>query len=138
MRSIVTSPKTATQTAARTFSIQAKAVDPAAHFKMAAIFALALMTIVAAGMMSMHPSNASQAQELTNLAAQGMTATKTDRVAPTAMTDKCENQAWGAWSADCAAALTGASKVRNVSFVTVEQASPTVNETIRARYPTTN
>jgi hypothetical protein len=138
MRSNHTFNQTAKQNAARPFTIQAKAVDPAAHFKMAAIFVLALLTIIAAGMMSMYPSKASQAEELTSLATQGLMATKTDRAVKTGFGNECESQAWGAWSADCAAAISGASKVRKVSFVTVEKSSPSVNETILARYPTAN
>jgi len=138
MRSNSTTDQTAQISAAKSFSVRAKAVDPAMHVKMAAIFMLALLTMIAAGVMTMHPSNASQAEDLTSLAAQGLTSTKGDRVATSAATDTCESQAWGAWSADCAAALTGANKVRKVSFVTVEKAAPTVNETILARYPTAN
>ncbi|MHA7772787.1 phosphopantetheine adenylyltransferase [Roseibium sp. M-1] len=126
---------TTTPRAAQTFAIKANAADPAVHLKMAAIFVLALLTMIAAGVMSMHPSNASQADDLTNLATQGLATTKTDRTAQIPASETCKSQAWGAWSEDCAAALTGASKVRKVSFVTVEKATPTVNETILARYP---
>ena len=138
MRSNSTTDRTAQTQAAQPFAIRAKAVDPAMHVKMAAVFMLALLTMVAAGVMTMHPSNASQAEDLTSLAAQGLTSTKGDRAATTVTADTCDSQAWGAWTADCAAALTGANKVRKVSFVTVEKATPTVNETILARYPTAN
>ncbi|QFT32182.1 phosphopantetheine adenylyltransferase [Roseibium porphyridii] len=138
MRSYETIDRTADQTAAKSFIIQAKAVDPVANFKMVAIFTLALLTMIAAGVMTMHPSNASQAQDLNSLATQGMMATKGDRAAISQTANGCETQAWGAWTEDCAAALTGASKVRNVSFVTVEKQTPSVNETILARYPTAN
>jgi len=137
MRSNTPSPRTAHNSAAQPFAISAKAVDPAFHVKMAAIFVLAMLTIVAAGVMTMHPSNASQAEDL-NTATQGLTTTKSDRFASTRTVDSCKTQAWGAWSEDCAAALSGASRVRNVSFVTVEKATPTVNETILARYPAGN
>ncbi|WP_305985615.1 phosphopantetheine adenylyltransferase [Roseibium sp. MMSF_3544] len=137
MRSYVTSNPTASNKAP-SFAIQAKAKDPAVHFKMAAIFVLALLTMIAAGMMSMHPSNASQAEGLTSLATQGLATTKSDRVAVSKTSASCDAQAWGAWSEECAASLTGANKVRNVSFVTVEQKAPSVNETILARFPTTN
>jgi hypothetical protein len=126
---------TATPRAAQSFAIRAKAVDPAVHIKMTAIFVLALLTMIAAGIMTMHPSKASQAEDLTNLATQGLATTKSDRSAAIQASETCESQAWGAWSEDCAAALTGATKVRNVSFVTIEQSTPTVNETILARYP---
>lgn len=138
MRSTTTFDQTATHTAARPFTIQAKATDPAANFKMAAIFVLAMLTIVAAGMMSMHPSKASQAEELTSLATQGLVSGKSDRVVTSGSTNNCETQAWGAWSAECAAQISGASKVRKVSFVTVEKPSLTINETILARYPAAN
>lgn len=138
MRSIFTTPAAAKAEAAQPFSFNAKAVDPAFHVKMAAIFVLALLTIVAAGVMTMHPSNASQAEDLTSLATQGLVTTKGDRVASSQNEGTCQSQTWGAWSEDCAAALTGANRVRNVSFVTVEKATPTVNETILARYPASN
>ena len=64
--------------------------------------------------------------------------TKSDRAMQAPATKACQSQTWGAWSEDCAAALTGASRVRNVSFVTVEKTAPTVNETILARYPVAN
>ncbi|MES0882091.1 phosphopantetheine adenylyltransferase [Roseibium sp. SCP14] len=138
MRSYNETTRTASSKAAKPFAIQAKATDPAMHFKMAAIFVLALLTMIAAGVMTMHPSKASQAQDLNNLATQGLTATKSDRATKVPSSETCNSQAWGAWSDDCAAALTGARKVRNVSFVTVQRASPSVNETILARYPTSN
>ncbi|MBG6200344.1 MAG: phosphopantetheine adenylyltransferase [Roseibium album] len=138
MRSYVTSGPTFNEKSAQPFSIQANAADSAMHVKMAAIFVLALLTMIAAGVMSMHPSNASQAEDLTSLATQGLTATKTDRIAVSKSSDTCNSQAWGAWSEECAASLTGANKVRNVSFVTIEQKAPTANETILARYPAVN
>jgi hypothetical protein len=138
MRSTTTIDRTATAIAVRPFSLQTKAIDPAGHFKMAAIFVLVLLTMIAAGMMSMHPGNASQAEGLTNMATQGLASTKSDRAVQAPVTKVCQSQTWGAWSEDCAAALTGASRVRNVSFVTVEKTAPTVNETILARYPVAN
>ncbi|WP_029065511.1 hypothetical protein [Labrenzia sp. DG1229] len=138
MRSYVTSGPTFNEKSAQPFNIQANAADSAMHVKMAAIFVLALLTMIAAGVMSMHPSNASQAEDLTSLATQGLTATKTDRIAVSKSSGTCNSQAWGAWSEECAASLTGANKVRNVSFVTIEQKAPTANETILARYPTAN
>lgn len=136
MRSYVTSSPTAGEMPTQPFAFQAKASDKMVHIKMTAVFVLALLTMIAAGMMSMHPSNASQAEDLTSLATQGLSATKSDRISTSTVADKCDSQAWGAWSEDCAASLTGANKVRNVSFVTIEQKTPTVNETILARFPT--
>lgn len=138
MRSTTTIDRTATAIAVRPFAFQAKAIDPAGQFKVAAIFVLALLTMIAVGMMSMHPSKASQAEGLTSLATQGLASTKSDRAVQIPASKACETQAWGAWSEDCAAALTGANRVRNVSFVTVEKTAPTVNETILARYPVAN
>ncbi|WP_299813215.1 phosphopantetheine adenylyltransferase [uncultured Roseibium sp.] len=120
------------------FSIAVNATDPSAHLKVAMVFVLALLTMIAAGMITMHPGNASQAEGLNSHATQGLSATKTDRVASAAVETSCKSQTWGAWSEDCAAALSGAGKVRNVSFVTVEKRALTVNETILARYPSTN
>lgn len=138
MRSSRQNDPTAGQSTARSFAIQANATDRVMQFKMVAIFVLALLTMIAAGAMSMDAGNASQADDLTNLATQGLTATKSDRFASAAAQDTCKAQAWGAWSEDCAAALTGAAKVRNVSYVIVETSRPTVNETILARYPAAN
>jgi len=129
---------TAAPRAERSFAIKAKAADPAVHVKMAAVFVLALLTMIAAGVMTMHPSKASQAEDLTSVVTQGLASTKSDRTAQIPAAESCDAQAWGAWSEDCAAALTGATKVRKISFVTVEKSTPTVNETILARYPTAN
>lgn len=138
MRSYETFDLTDTQPVSKPFAIETKALDRSVQIKMAAVFILALLTVLMVGIFTLHPSNASQADKLTNLATQGLTSTKSDRMPGAVVGKSCESQAWGAWSEDCAAALTGASKVRNVSFVTVEKSSPTVNETILARYPVTN
>lgn len=134
MRSSQHTPTTASRKAGQPFAINAKASDPFAHIKMASVFALALLTVLIAGLISMNASNASQAQETGALTVQGMMATKTDRKV-SAAGETCQNQAWGAWSEKCAAELTGATKVRNVSFVTVEKQPDAVNQTILARYP---
>ncbi|MGS4884013.1 phosphopantetheine adenylyltransferase [Roseibium sp. MB-4] len=123
---------------ARPFTAKTKAMDPIANFKLASIFILALLTVLIAGIISMNASNASQAQEAGQTAPQGMMATKTDRAVIPAKAANCESQTWGAWSAECAAELTGASKVRTVSYVTIEKQPNTVNQTILARYPSTN
>lgn len=138
MRSSIQSERTGRKSTAGSFAIHANATDRAVQIKMAAIFILALLTMIAAGVMTMGAGNASQADGLTSLATQGLTATKSDRFAGTEAHDSCKTQAWGAWSDDCAAALTGVGRVRNVSYVTVETTRPTVNETILARYPTAN
>lgn len=126
----------------QSFSFRSAAVDPAVHIKMAAVFIVALMTVIAAGVMTLHPSNASQAEDLASYSGSLTAGGKGDRVAAlvgAAATQKtCVGQAWGAWSEDCAAALSGARKVRKVSFVTVEARPRTVNETILARYPANN
>ncbi|QDG77672.1 phosphopantetheine adenylyltransferase [Labrenzia sp. PHM005] len=119
------------------FATEAKAMDPFAHVKMASIFVLAVLTVLLAGVFGMNASSASQAQEAGMPAAQGMIASKSDRKSGPDVQD-CKNQTWGAWSAKCAAELTGASKVRTVSFVTVEKQPMTVNQTILARYPANN
>lgn len=138
MRSYETFDQTSQQTAKQPFVARVKALDPMVHTKMASIFVLAVLTILMASLISMNVVNASQVQQAGQTAPQGMIATKTDRVSITAAKDNCDKQAWGAWSAECAAALTGAAKVRKVSFVTVEQKPMTVNETILARFPTIN
>lgn len=135
MRSYNTFERVAHQTEVKRFAIQTKAADPTIHLKMAAVFILALLTMIAAGVMTMHSSRASQAEELTNLATQGLATTKSDRVASEVSDGVCKSQVWGAWSEDCAAILTGANKVRTVSYMTIEKTSATVNETILARYP---
>ena len=138
MRSNTSYEQVGTRTGAKAFSVSTQAADPAVHVKIAAVFVLALLTMIVAGVMTMHPSNASQADELGSVASQGLTAAKGDRIATSSAGETCRDQAWGAWSEDCAAAITGASRVRNVAFVTVEKSTPTVNETILARYPKTN
>lgn len=103
-----------------------------AHAKLVALFVLAALTVSIFGLATTYSSNATQVQEMTNLAPQGAADTKTDR-AP--LSDECRTQAWGAWSESCAAALSGSGKVRTVSYITVNEAPATVNETILARYP---
>ncbi len=137
MRSMPNTEATAHQQVAQPFAAKAKAMDPMANIKIASIFVLALLTVLIAGVISMNASNASQAQEIGMPSAQGMMATKADRKAID-IAETCKSQTWGAWSAECAAVLTGASKVRNVSFVTIEKQPMTVNQTILARYPTNN
>ena len=137
MRSYVTEGATVSNKAGASFAFQGKAADVSVQFKMAAVFALALLTMVAAGMMSLHPSNASQAENLTSLQHKVFPPPRQTGLRHRSFRS-CNSQAWGAWSEECAASLTGASKVRNVSFVTVEQKAPTANQTILARYPTTN
>lgn len=122
---------------AQPFATDAKAMDPFAHVKVASIFVLAVLTVLIAGVFSMNASSASQAQEAGIPATQGMISSKTDRKTGPSEQD-CKTQTWGAWSAKCAAELTGASKVRTVSFVTVETQPMTVNQTILARYPSSN
>lgn len=135
MRSFKTIPAHKREANGHSFQFEGKAFHPSSQIKMVAIFVVALATVIAAGLITLHPSNASHAEGLTSLATQGLASTKTDRVHGKARAKNCAAQTWGAWSDDCAAALTGAGKVRTVSFVTVEKATPTVNETILARYP---
>ena len=138
MRSYETFDGTGQQAAKQPFVARVKALDPMVHTKMASIFVLAVLTILMASLISMNVGNASQVQAAGETAPQGMISTKTDRVSVAQAKENCEQQAWGAWSAECAAALSGASKVRKVSFVTVEQKPMSVNETILARFPTIN
>ena len=113
------------------FVADTRAVDMRAYIKMTTVLILAIVSIIAISAMSFYPSSASQAEAVTS---QGMMMTKSDRDIRIASADNCETQAWGAWSEDCAAALSGASKVRKVSFVTVAEPAKSVNETILARY----
>ncbi|GAA0781189.1 hypothetical protein GCM10009077_27360 [Roseibium denhamense] len=131
-------PLNETRTGFQPFAISAEAVDQTAHMKIAVVFLLAVLTVAAAGIFTINSSKASQAGELTHTATQGLLATKSDRAAGPDRANSCDSQAWGAWSEDCASALNGGRKVRNVSYTTVEKASPTVNETILARYPAAN
>lgn len=99
------------------------------------VMLLAVVAILFAGVMTLQPANSfTMASAGEVVKSQGMVAKKSDRLATTD-TVSCNGQAWGAWSADCAAALTGSKSVRTVGYVTVEQTSPTVNETILARFP---
>lgn len=135
MRSIASFHRSADRSAQNSFAIKTDTADRAVHIKIAAVFVLALLTMIAAGVMTMHPSNASQAEDLKGLQTQSLTADKGDRIASSLTGKSCQSETWGAWSEGCAAKLTGANRVRNVSFVTIEKTAPTVNETILARYP---
>ncbi|MBO6756632.1 MAG: phosphopantetheine adenylyltransferase [Roseibium sp.] len=116
------------------FTSQTCAAHPVAGLQIAAVFMAGLLAVVIMAAMTMHPAQTSAAADIgTPAFAQGLAETKTDRVSPSLPT-KCEGQAWGAWSADCAAALSGTDSLRHVSFITVEEPSSISNETILARY----
>lgn len=102
------------------------------------ILGMGFLAVLIAGILTLQPANSSSTATVDAVTeSQGLAATKTDRVkAPLPTT--CEGQAWGAWSADCAAAITGAGTVRKIGFVTVEEPSRSVNETILARFPKAN
>lgn len=120
------------------FQSNKTAAHPAGATQIAGILALALLAVLIAGFVTLQPAESfTPARSADMSMAQGLEATKSDRT-KTNLPASCQGQAWGAWSADCAAALSGGSSVRNVGFVTVEQPSQTVNETILARFPRTN
>lgn len=120
------------------FQSNKTAARPAGAAQIAGILGAALLAVLIAGFVTLQPAKSFTSARGADIGMiQGEAATKTDR-SKTNLPASCQGQAWGAWSADCAAALTGSSSVRNVGYVTVEQPSPTVNETILARFPRTN
>jgi hypothetical protein len=120
------------------FQSNKTAAYPAGAAQIAGILGLALLAVLIAGFVTLQPAASFTPARAADMGmTQGMEATKSDRT-QTTLPASCEGQAWGAWSPDCAAALTGSSSVRNVGYVTVEQPSKTINETILARFPTMN
>jgi len=120
------------------FQSSKTAAYPAGATQIAGILAAALLAVLIAGFVTLQPAKSFTPAPGAEIAVvQGQAATKTDR-SRVSLPASCQGQAWGAWSADCAAALSGTSAVRNVGYVTVEQPTQTVNETILARFPTTN
>ncbi|MBO0344408.1 phosphopantetheine adenylyltransferase [Roseibium limicola] len=92
----------------------------------AACAAVVMATAIALNPFTAESSNASPAET------QGAIATKSDRVV--ASSNVCDGQAWGAYSADCAASLSGQTNVRAVNFRTVEKPAGN-NTTVLARVP---
>ena len=120
------------------FQSNKTAAHPVGAAQIAGILGLALLAVLIAGFVTLQPAESFTPARAADMGmVQGLEATKSDR-SKTTLPSSCDGQAWGAWSADCAAALTGSSSVRNVGYVTVEQPSKTVNETILARFPATN
>ncbi|GGB45357.1 hypothetical protein GCM10011316_16750 [Roseibium aquae] len=93
--------------------------------QLAAIFITGFLAVTIAALLTFgeaQSSNAVSPVEAASMAAKG------DR-GPSA----CQGQAWGAWDATCAAALSGATRIRSVGYVTVEHPSGLANETILTR-----
>lgn len=114
------------------------AVHPASSTQIATVFGLAFLVVLAVGILTLQPAKSLGADELIEIVeTQGVAATKTDRVLPSSQ-NKCDGQAWGAWSADCASALSGGTPIRQIGYVTVEQTPSTSNETVLTRIPAIN
>ncbi|MBD8890875.1 hypothetical protein [Roseibium litorale] len=106
-----------------------EATHPAAGLQVAAIMSLAVGAIFVAGFMTLSPVGAADARTVN-------TVNKADRLERVETAAPCKGQAWGAWSSECAAQITGASSVRQVGFVTTSTASPTEpNTTVLHRMP---
>lgn len=128
------------------FRSNVKAMRPLAATHVATLTIAACAAAVVASMLAFSPVSAdtgSASTELSAIEIQGAVSTKGDRIADatpvqsttSSLPGACEGQAWGAYSADCAAALTGQSSVRAVTFRTIERPAPTQNTTILARVP---
>lgn len=122
------------------FAVDATAAYPAGFVQIAGVFAAAFLIVAAVVIFTFQPaaSMSATAKPVMSQTTLGAASTKADRAASQPAQLSCEGQTWGAWSADCAAAITGTDHVRNVQFVTVETPTTTVNQTILARYPTAN
>lgn len=106
-----------------------EASHPAAGLQVAAIMSLAVGAIFVAGIMTLTPVGAADARNVNAV-------NKTDRLERVETAAPCKGQAWGAWSTECAAQLSGASSVRQVGFVTTSSASVTEpNTTVLHRMP---
>lgn len=106
-----------------------EARHPAASLQVAAIMSLAVGAIFVAGVMSLTPVGAADARNVNAV-------NKTDRLEQTGTAAPCKGQAWGAWSTECAAQITGAASVRQVGFVTTSSVSETEpNTTVLHRMP---
>ncbi len=119
------------------FQAAQKATRPFSSTQIVTILSLGFLAVLFAGILTLQPAKSSSVAEPVAIEAQGNALTKVDRAA-SPLPATCEGQAWGAWSADCAAAITGASSVRKIGFVTIEEPSKTANETILARFPQAN
>ena len=106
-----------------------EATHPAAGLQVAAIMSLAVGAIFVAGFITLSPVGAADARMVN-------TVNKTDRLESVDAGTSCQGQAWGAWSNECAAHITGASNVRQVGFVTTSSVSENEpNTTVLHRMP---
>lgn len=115
------------------FRSDVKAARPAtatviAGFTIASCAAAVLATVIAMNPMGVTESSASPST-------QGAISSKSDMLSEDTSLQACEGQAWGAFSGDCAAALTGQSSVRSVQYHTVETPATAENTTVLARMP---
>ncbi|MTI45781.1 hypothetical protein JM93_00589 [Roseibium hamelinense] len=117
------------------FGSASATTHPAGFLQVAVILASAFLMSLMVIFATLQPASSMSASNAGVAETQGNIATKSAMAASIPARNLCEGQAWGAWSTDCAAALSGAQNVRHVQFVTVEQATPTVNETILSRFP---
>ncbi|ADZ70644.1 hypothetical protein [Polymorphum gilvum] len=88
-----------------------------------AAFAAAILAVIASAALAFPPS-----------ASAGDAAAKANRL-DGALPASCSGQAWGAWSPDCLAALTGNTSLRPVGTVTVEQRPAGENVSVLMRLP---
>ncbi|WP_417683867.1 hypothetical protein [Roseibium sp.] len=110
------------------FSSRVRAFTPNGLVQIAGVMTAGVAAVVIAALVSFTPFGGEGAQ------AEQSVLDKSDR-AVSALPNDCRNQAWGAWSADCAAAIAGTGSVRKINFVTVERAPVAPNTTVLARIP---
>ncbi len=111
------------------FAAKVRASNPSGAIQIAGIMAAGVGAVLLAGFLTLQPLGASD-----QAIAKDIVLTKSDRT-ESALPSNCQGQAWGAWSADCAAAISGNGQVRKVNFVTIDQPTSAPNTTVLARVP---
>ncbi|MBD8876010.1 hypothetical protein [Roseibium polysiphoniae] len=112
------------------FESRKRAASPRSAMQVAGVMAAGVAAVALAAFFTLQPIGGSD-----SAIAQGAALTKSDRMDST-LPSNCQGQAWGAWSSDCAAAISGTGAVRQINFVTVKQPAPTENTTVLERVPT--
>lgn len=90
-------------------------------------FAVGVAAIIIAALLTIQPISVTEPAS-----AESFALSKSDRIS-TPHPAQCDGQAWGAWSAECAAALRGEGNVRNIRFITVSEPTAAHNTTVLSR-----
>ncbi|WP_417668517.1 hypothetical protein [Roseibium sp.] len=112
------------------FASRVRAFNPNSALQIVGIMTAGVAAVLLAAFLTLYPFGAENAAQ-----AQAIMLEKSDR-ADSVLPGACRGQAWGAWSADCAAAISGNGSVRKINFVTVESASTSPNTTVLSRVQT--